>query len=89
MVSITLALGVLDVNSIKINSGAQVVNGHGLYPLTSLLSHSCISNSSTVLKSDYSLDCKTTSFIRAGEDEIISYDNVLPFSGTHLDVSLD
>ena len=37
-------LGVLDVNSVKINSGPQVVNGHGLYPLTSLLSHSCKSN---------------------------------------------
>ena len=79
----------LDVNSVKINSGPQVVNGHGLYPLTSLLSHSCISNSKTVLKSDYSLDCKTTSFIRAGEDEIISYGNVFPFSRTHLDFSLD
>jgi len=71
------ALGVLDVNSVKINSGPQVVNGHGLYPLTSLLSHSCISNSKTVLKSDYSLDCKTTSFIRAGEEITKQYTSPL------------
>ena len=76
------ALGVLDVNSVKINSGPQVVNGHGLYPLTSLLSHSCISNSKTVLKSDYSLDCKATSFIRAGEEITKQY--VSPLEPTQM-----
>jgi len=75
-------LGVLDVNSVKINSGPQVVNGHGLYPLTSLLSHSCISNSKTVLKSDYSLDCKATSFIRAGEEITKQY--VSPLEPTQM-----
>ncbi len=61
-------LGVLDVNGVKINSGTGVVTGHGLYGLTALLSHSCLSNSKTVLKSDYSLDCKSTRFIGEGEE---------------------
>ena len=44
-------LGVLDVNSVKVSGN----KGHGLYALTSLLSHSCISNSKSVLKMDVSL----------------------------------
>lgn len=76
------ALGVLDVNSVKINSGSNIVNGHGLYPLTSLLSHGCISNSKTVLKSDYSLECKATTFIAQGEEVTKNY--VSPLETTQM-----
>ena len=77
------ALGVLDVNSVKINSGGQTYSsGHGLYPLTSLLSHSCISNCKTVLKSDYSIECKATVFIAEGEEITKQY--VSPLETTQL-----
>jgi len=82
------ALGVLDVNSVKINSSAGgssnsgTATGHGLYPLTSLLSHSCISNSKTVLKSDYSVECKATVFIAQGEEITKQY--VSPLEPTQI-----
>ena len=76
------ALGVLDVNSVKIGGSNGTVNGHGLYPLTSLLSHSCISNSKTVLKSDYSIECKATVFIAEGEEVTKQY--VSPLETTQL-----
>lgn len=76
------ALGVLDVNSVKINSGPSVVSGHGLYALTSLLSHSCGANSKTVLKSDYSLECKATRFIAEGEEVTKHY--VSPLETTQM-----
>lgn len=62
-------LGVLDVNSVKVSSN----KGHGLYALTSLLSHSCVSNSKSVLKSDYSTECKATVFIPKGEEVTKQY----------------
>lgn len=78
------AFGVLDVNSVKINSGGSsgTASGHGLYPLTSLLSHSCISNSKTVLKSDYSVECRATVFIAQGEEITKQY--VSPLEPTQL-----
>ena len=36
--------------------------------MTSLMSHNCISNSKTIIKSDYSGECRATSFIPAGEE---------------------
>lgn len=77
-------LGVLDVNSIKVNtqSGGSTVTGHGLYALTSLLSHSCISNSKTVLKPDYSAECKATVFIPQGEEITKQY--VSPLETTQM-----
>ena len=83
------ALGVLDVNSVKINSSgggnssnSGTASGHGLYPLTSLLSHSCISNSKTVLKADYSVECKATVFIAKGEEITKQY--VSPLEPTQI-----
>ncbi len=42
--------------------------GHALFAMTSLMSHNCISNSKTIIKSDYSGECRATSFIPAGEE---------------------
>ena len=63
------AMGVLDVNSVKVSGN----KGHGLYALTSLMSHSCISNSKSVMKSDYSTECKATIFIPKGEVSLLDF----------------
>ena len=44
------------------------ISGHALYAMTSLMSHNCISNSKTVIRSDYSCECRATTFIPAGEE---------------------
>ncbi|XP_040574757.1 SET domain-containing protein SmydA-8 [Lepeophtheirus salmonis] len=66
-------IGVLDVNSVKIHGPSigeklEQYPGHALYPLTSLLSHSCISNSKTILKVDYSVECRAVVYISAGTE---------------------
>ena len=62
-------LGVLDVNSVRINAGQpQMSLGHGLYAMTALMSHSCIANSKTVLHSDYTCECFATTAIQKGEE---------------------
>eukprot|EP00096_Caligus_rogercresseyi_P012657 TRINITY_DN5373_c0_g1_i1.p1 TRINITY_DN5373_c0_g1~~TRINITY_DN5373_c0_g1_i1.p1 ORF type:complete len:578 (-),score=111.95 TRINITY_DN5373_c0_g1_i1:77-1810(-) len=67
-------IGVLDVNSVKIHGPntdgdrLDMYPGHALYPLTSLLSHSCSSNSKTILKVDYSTECRAVVRIPAGQE---------------------
>lgn len=62
-------LGALDVNSVKIHTNSTTSwAGHGLYGLTALLSHSCISNSKTILRADYANECRATIVIPKGEE---------------------
>ncbi len=79
-------LGALDVNSIKIHGSGTSLrtasSGHGLYGLTALLSHSCISNTKTQLKSDCSNECRATVMIPAGEEITKQY--VSPLETTRM-----
>lgn len=52
----------------KMTKSGIEISGHALYALTSLMSHSCISNSKTIIKSDYSCECRATTLIPAGEE---------------------
>ena len=51
--------------------------GHALYPVTALLSHGCISNSKTVLQSDYTNECRATVNILEGEEITKQYTSPL------------
>ena len=78
-------LGVCDVNSVRIHVSRDVprcgfgpmLPGHALYPMTALLSHSCVSNSKTIVRPDYSCEVRATAFIPKGEEITKQYVNPL------------
>ncbi len=41
------------------------------------MSHNCVSNTKTVIRSDYSCECRATTFIPAGEEITKQYVNAL------------
>merc|ERR1712223_1868137 len=49
----------------------------GLYPITALLSHSCIANSKTMIEADYSCTVRATTEIKCGEEIFKQYVNPL------------
>ena len=65
----------MDVNSVRIQGTSSETHfpGHALYPVTAILSHSCIANTKTVLKTDFTNECIATVFIPKGEEITKSY----------------
>lgn len=76
-------LGVLDVNSVRVNAnipggsnaGGSSAGGHALYPMTALMSHSCVANTKTVLQPDFTCETWTTLPIPKGEEITKQYIN--------------
>lgn len=60
--------GVIDVNSIRLQT-----NGHGVYMKTSIMSHSCISNSKTIMNEDQTVDVRAVLAIPRGAEITKSY----------------
>ena len=60
--------GVIDVNSIRLLS-----NGHGVYLKTSIMSHSCIANTKTLLNEDQTVDVRAVLPIKRGQEITKSY----------------
>lgn len=83
-------LGLIDVNSVRLHmtrsnvpSGeSAMLPGHALYPMTALISHSCIANSRTIVRSDYSAECRASAFIQKGDEITKQY--VSPLETTNL-----
>ncbi len=82
-------LGLIDVNSVRLNVSRSIPNGtsemlpgHALYPVTALISHSCICNSKTIVRPDYSVECRATAFIPKGDE--ISKQYVSPLETTNM-----
>ena len=73
-------LGVLDVNSVRVNAASSAAGGggaggHALYPVTALMSHSCVANSKTVLQPDFTCECWATVAIPKGDEITKQYVN--------------
>jgi len=62
------ASGVIDVNSIRL-----LGNGHGVYFKTSIMSHSCISNTKTIMNEDLTVDVRAVMPIKKGQEITKSY----------------
>ena len=60
--------GVIDVNSIRLLS-----HGHGVYLKTSIMSHSCISNTKTIMNDDLTVDVRAVLPIKQGAEITKSY----------------
>ena len=82
-IQILHVLGVCDVNSVRIHVSRDVprcgfgpmLPGHALYPMTALLSHSCVANSKTIVRENYSCEVRATAFIPKGEEITKQYIN--------------
>lgn len=67
-------LGILSVNSFCVHDGEEDGTGLiGLYPWTSLMSHSCLPNIKIVTKSDFSYICEAVVNISQGTEIVTSY----------------
>lgn len=67
-------LGILSVNSFCVHDGEEEGTGLiGLYPWTSLMSHSCLPNIKIVTKSDFSYICSAVVNIAQGTEIVTSY----------------
>jgi len=62
------ASGVIDVNSIRL-----ATHGHGVYGMTSIMSHSCLSNTKTIMNEDGSVDVRAVLEIKRGQEITKSY----------------
>eukprot|EP00090_Calanus_glacialis_P002954 TRINITY_DN12154_c0_g1_i1.p1 TRINITY_DN12154_c0_g1~~TRINITY_DN12154_c0_g1_i1.p1 ORF type:complete len:553 (-),score=159.07 TRINITY_DN12154_c0_g1_i1:57-1715(-) len=60
--------GVIDVNSIRLES-----HGHGVYMKTSIMSHSCTSNTKTIMNEDQTVDVRAVLPIKRGSEITKSY----------------
>jgi len=60
--------GVIDVNSIRLQS-----HGHGVYLMTSIMSHSCTSNTKTIMNEDQTVDVRAVMKIPQGAEITKSY----------------
>merc|ERR1712117_710709 len=60
--------GVIDVNSIRLQS-----HGHGVYLMTSIMSHSCTSNTKTIMNEDQTVDVRAVMKIPRGAEITKSY----------------
>ncbi|XP_040579878.1 SET domain-containing protein SmydA-8 isoform X2 [Lepeophtheirus salmonis] len=70
-------IGILDVNAFDLSFNGS----RGLYPLTALMSHSCISNTKYIIrKKDYVAECRATVRILPGEELTDHY--ISPLLGT-------
>jgi len=72
-------IGSLEVNAFEVSSSPGG-RGRGVYPLTSLMSHSCISNARYIIHDDFHVEVRATVAIRAGEEITDHY--VTPLNGT-------
>ena len=71
---VTKVLGILSVNSFCVHDGDEEGTGlTGLYPWTSLLSHSCRPNIKIVTKPDFSYICSAVIDIGQGSEIVTSY----------------
>lgn len=70
---------VLKINSFRIsaNTHEQKVTLRGLYPLSAFLNHSCMPNTRTVFKKDYSMSVYASKDIEIGEEILICYTGLL------------
>ena len=67
-------LGILSVNSFCVHDGEEEGTGLiGLYPWTSLMSHSCLPNIKIVTKTDFSYICSAVVNIARGTEIVTSY----------------
>ena len=67
-------LGILSVNSFCVHDGEEEGTGLiGLYPWTSLMSHSCLPNIKIITKSDFSYICSALVNIGQGTEIVTSY----------------
>jgi len=64
--------GVIDVNSIRL-----ATHGHGVYGMTSIMSHSCLSNTKTIMNEDGSVDVRAVLEIPRGQEITKSYVSAL------------
>ena len=60
--------GVIDVNSIRL-----LTHGHGVYLKTSIMSHSCLSNTKTIMNEDLTVDVRAVVAIPRGAEITKSY----------------
>jgi len=60
--------GVIDVNSIRL-----LANGHGVYLMTSIMSHSCMANTKTIMNEDQTVDVRAVLAIPRGQEITKSY----------------
>jgi len=60
--------GVIDVNSIRLQT-----HGHGVYMMTSIMSHSCTSNTKTIMNEDQTVDVRAVLAIPRGAEITKSY----------------
>jgi len=60
--------GMIDVNSIRLGD-----NGHGVYLKTSIMSHSCLSNTKTILNEDKTVDVRAVVQIPQGTEITKAY----------------
>jgi len=73
-------IGILSINSVTINFREERIYGRALYPLLSLVNHSCTSNARyTVNPKDFSVVLRARRKILEGEEITISY--IPPFIG--------
>jgi len=64
--------GVIDVNSIRL-----ATHGHGVYPMTAIMSHNCMANTKSIMNEDGSVDVRSVLEIKKGQEITKNYVNSL------------
>ena len=72
-------IGSLEVNAFEVTS-PDCGRGRGVYPLTSLMSHNCISNARYIIHDDFHVEVRATTAIKTGQEITDHY--VTPLNGT-------
>lgn len=85
----TLACCALDTNAFQIATpyGKKEMSMRGLYPVSGLMNHNCVSNTRYSYNEDYQMAVKAVKPIRAGSEIFTSYTGILwgtPARRTHL-----